>query len=68
MEHARKHIDDYPLMLTAEELKEILQVSKVTAYSIMDQPSFPLIRIGRSKRVLKKEFLTWLTKQQSNKL
>ncbi|MED4533586.1 helix-turn-helix domain-containing protein [Metabacillus fastidiosus] len=63
-----KKIEDYPFMLTAVEIKEILNVSKVKAYELMDDPSFPLIRIGRNKRVLKKEFLLWLSQQQVNKL
>lgn len=59
-----KNIDDYPIVLTAEHLAEILNVSKVTAYELMNQPSFPLVRIGRCKRVLKNEFFQWLSQQQ----
>ena len=59
-----KSIDDYPIVLTAEHLAEILNVSKVTAYELMNHPSFPLVRIGRCKRVLKHEFFRWLSQQQ----
>ena len=55
----QKNIEDYPFMLTAEHLAEILTVSKPTAYEIMNLVSFPLIKIGRSKRVLKSEFFSW---------
>ena len=48
-----KSHEDYPVILTAEHIAEILMVSKPTAYELMEQTSFPLIRIGRSKRVLK---------------
>lgn len=60
--------EDYPLILTAQHISEILVVSKPTAYELMEQPSFPLIRIGRSKRVLKHEFFNWLSSQQTNLL
>ncbi|MDV2684000.1 helix-turn-helix domain-containing protein [Alkalihalophilus lindianensis] len=52
--------EDYPLILTAKEISEILKISKPTAYEMMNQPTFPLIRIGRCKRVLRTDFFTWL--------
>ncbi|MFS0782078.1 helix-turn-helix domain-containing protein [Bacillus sp. 1P06AnD] len=61
-----KTIEDYPMMLTAAEISEILMVSKPTAYEIMEHKSFPLIKIGRSKRVLKSKFFEWLSQQQVN--
>ncbi|MBR8644210.1 helix-turn-helix domain-containing protein [[Brevibacterium] frigoritolerans] len=63
-----KNIEDYPMILTAVHLSEILCVSKPTAYELMEQKSFPLIKIGRSKRVLKNEFFQWLSQQQVNAL
>lgn len=59
-----KSLEDYPVILTAEHIAEILMVSKPTAYELMEQTSFPLIRIGRSKRVLKDKFFNWLSQQQ----
>ncbi|WP_042348178.1 helix-turn-helix domain-containing protein [Bacillus massiliigorillae] len=60
-----KTIEEYPLVLTAAHLAEILCVSKPTAYEYMEQESFPIIRIGRSKRVLKTKFFDWLAQQQN---
>ncbi len=51
-----KNIEDYPMILEAAHIKEILGVSKTTAYEIMEHPTFPLIKLGRLKRVLKEEF------------
>ncbi|MDO7486492.1 hypothetical protein Q5O89_12925 [Peribacillus frigoritolerans] len=51
-----KNIEDYPMILTAVHLSEILMVSKPTAYELMEQKSFPLIKLGRSKRVLRDKF------------
>ena len=59
-----KNVEDYPMILTAEHIAEILMISKPTAYELMEQASFPLIRIGRSKRVLKDKFFEWLSQQQ----
>ncbi|MEK4535948.1 helix-turn-helix domain-containing protein [Peribacillus sp. FSL K6-1552] len=63
-----KNIEDYPMILTAVHLSEILMVSKPTAYELMEQKSFPLIKLGRSKRVLRDEFFDWLTQQQVSSL
>ena len=60
-----KTIEDYPMVLTAVEISEILMVSKPTAYEIMEHSNFPLIRLGRNKRVLKTEFFEWLSQQQN---
>ncbi|WP_042348208.1 helix-turn-helix domain-containing protein [Bacillus massiliigorillae] len=58
-----KHIEDYPLMLTAVHISEILMVSKPTAYELMEHSTFPLIRIGRTKRVRREDFFDWLSQQ-----
>ena len=58
-----KHIEDYPLMLTAVHISEILMVSKPTAYELMEHSTFPLIRIGRTKRVQREDFFDWLSQQ-----
>ncbi|MED3789995.1 helix-turn-helix domain-containing protein [Peribacillus frigoritolerans] len=63
-----KNNEDYPMILTAVHLSEILMVSKPTAYELMEQKSFPLIKLGRSKRVLRDEFFNWLTQQQVSSL
>jgi len=61
-----KNIEDYPEVLTATDLSEILRVSKPTAYELMEHKTFPLIKIGqRGKRVLKTEFFRWLSQQQA---
>lgn len=55
---------DFPIMLTAIEVAQILGVSKRVAYEIMDTPDFPLIRIRRSKRVNREDFFTWLEEKK----
>jgi excisionase family DNA binding protein len=52
--------ENYPIILTVKEISNILKISKPTAYEIMNQSDFPLLRIGRCKRVLRDEFFKWL--------
>lgn len=53
-------LNSYPIILTAVEISEILRISKPSAYALMDRTDFPLIRIGRSKRVKRDLFMQWL--------
>ncbi|MEH7115859.1 helix-turn-helix domain-containing protein [Neobacillus vireti] len=58
-------IDDFPLILTAKHISEIMMVSKRTAYLLMESPGFPLIKVGRNKRVIGEEFVKWLEQQKN---
>jgi hypothetical protein len=53
-------IEDYPIILTAAHIAEIMHISKTIAYEVMEYKGFPLIRIGRCKRVNRDEFFKWL--------
>jgi excisionase family DNA binding protein len=54
------NIEDYPIVLTANDICKILKISKPTAYELMERTDFPLIRIGRCKRVIRDQFFDWL--------
>lgn len=56
--------EDFPFMMTAKDIEEILGVSNVKAHEIMLQKDFPLIRIGRHKKVQRERFFQWLDKQE----
>lgn len=56
-------VEEYPLVLHARHLAEIIGVSTRVAYEIMDRTGFPLIRIGRCKRVTREAFFKWLNEQ-----
>ncbi len=62
----KDEIGTYPLVLTAKEISLILKISKPSAYEVMKRSDFPLIKIGRCKRVLREEFFVWLITQQEN--
>ena len=53
-------------VLTAQDIAKILKVSRATAYEIMERNDFPIIRIGRNKRVMAHEFVAWI-ENQTNK-
>lgn len=59
-------LDSYPIVLTAKEICEILRISKPSAYALMDRTDFPLLKIGRCKRVVKDQFIKWLNGQNEN--
>lgn len=53
-------ISQLPELLTVEHLAAYLNVSERTADEYMGNPDFPLIRLKRSKRVFRDDFLDWL--------
>jgi excisionase family DNA binding protein len=57
--------NEYPLILNADHVAEIMGVSKRIAYELMEYKGFPLIRVGRLKRVNREAFFGWL-EQQAN--
>jgi excisionase family DNA binding protein len=59
-----KNQEDLPMFLTAEDIKELLKISKPKAYELMKQDGFPLIQFGRSMRVNRDEFFLWLSQKQ----
>ncbi|GIO10082.1 hypothetical protein J31TS6_61100 [Brevibacillus reuszeri] len=63
MSNTVRNVEDYPLVLTATHIAEIIGVSKRICYEIMDKPGFPLIRIGRCKRVTREALFKWLNEQ-----
>ena len=56
---------DYPLILTAEDIANILMINKNKAYELMKQKGFPTITMGRLKRVNRDSFFKWIEEQQN---
>lgn len=56
---------NYPLILEVKHIQEILGVSKRRAYEIMDLKGFPLLKLGRNKRVPRDKFFEWLENEAS---
>ena len=51
---------------TVEELQDILQVSKTTAYALVNSGVFHSVRVGGQHRISKKSFDAWLDQQDAS--
>lgn len=61
-------IQKYPIMMTANHVAEVMQISLRVAYEIMDRNDFPLIRINRHKKVNRDSFFEWLNSKSKKVL
>ena len=59
-----KERNEYPSMLTAKDVAEIARCSLRSAYDVMNEKEFPLIKLGGKKRVFRDEFYRWLESKQ----
>jgi hypothetical protein len=64
----KEELDNYPIVLSASHISEILKLSRRKVYELMDSPDFPLIKFpnSNSKRVEKNEFFKWLKTKTNN--
>ncbi|QQE75686.1 helix-turn-helix domain-containing protein [Brevibacillus composti] len=56
--------NDLPAILTAKHIAQFLHISERRAYELMNLKSFPLIRLGRNKRVNRESFMNWLQQNE----
>ena len=59
-----KSYEDLPLFLNASLVAQVLGVSISTAYELMNEPGFPVLRVGRRMVVQKEKCIQW-TEEQS---
>jgi predicted DNA-binding transcriptional regulator AlpA len=55
-----KSYDDLPLFLNSELVAKVLGVSPSSAYELMHQPDFPVLRVGSRMVVPKEKFIQWV--------
>ena len=55
--------DQLPITLRAEDIAEILGVSRANAYVIMHSKGFPKMQIGKRIMVTKDNFRAWMEMQ-----
>lgn len=58
-----KSYDDLPLFLNASLVAQVLGVSPSTAYELMHEPGFPVLRVGSRMVVPKEKFIQWADAQ-----
>ena len=52
-----KSYDDLPLFLNASLVSQVLGVSISTTYELMNEPGFPVLRVGSRMVVPKEKFV-----------
>ena len=57
---SRGPFETMPAVMDAKHLAEALQISRAGAYSLLNSPDFPTLRIGGRKLVMKTELVEWL--------
>ena len=58
-----KSYDDLPLFLNAETVAQVLGVSISSAYELLHEPGFPVVRVGSRMVVPKEKFVAWVSAQ-----
>ena len=62
-ESSYKSYDDLPLFINAETVAKALGVSISSAYELMHEPGFPVLKVGSRMVVPKEKFITWVSAQ-----
>ncbi|MGG3233967.1 hypothetical protein ABEP17_10825 [Priestia flexa] len=52
--------DQFPYVMNSQHIQEILDIGKEKAYELMEEEAFPVLRIGRHKKVVRDKFFQWL--------
>ena len=55
-----KSYDDLPLFLNASLVARVLGVSISTAYELMHESDFPILKVGNRMVVPKEKFVEWV--------
>lgn len=55
-----KCYDELPLVLNSETVAKVLGVSLSSAYELMHEPGFPMLRVGNRMLVSKEQFIQWM--------
>lgn len=55
--------DQLPLALSAEEVSQVLGISRANAYALMHSKGFPTLKIGKRMTVPKDKLIDWMEKQ-----
>lgn len=62
-EDSKKTVEEVSMqseVYTVKDIQQILSISRTTAYQLMASPPFPILKIGKTYRVSKVVFDSWL--------
>ncbi|WP_340395496.1 helix-turn-helix domain-containing protein [Paenibacillus sp. FSL E2-0177] len=60
IEQRYKTTSDYPSVLTAKEIQQILGIGERQTYELLNSGQFHIVRVGKMIKVSKDVFLKWL--------
>ena len=63
MAYTYTSIDQLPISLFAEQVAQVLGISRAGAYTLMHSKGFPTIQIGKRMVVPKDKLLAWMEAQ-----
>lgn len=55
-----QNFDGYPSILNADQLADLLGISRAGAYQLLHQESFPTLKIGKRLLVPKDKLMNWI--------
>ena len=55
-----KSYDELPIMLNAETLAKVLGIAPSSAYELMHEKGFPVLKVGNRLLVPKEDFISWV--------
>ena len=58
-------LEQLPLALSAEDVAQVLGISRANAYTLMHSKGFPTIKIGKRMTVPKDKLIEWIGKQMT---
>ena len=56
-------LDELPLALSAEDVAQVLGISRANAYALMHSKGFPTLKIGKRMTVPKDKLIEWMEKR-----
>ena len=56
-------LEQLPLALSAEDVAQVLGISRANAYTLMHSKGFPTLKIGKRMTVPKDKLIAWMEKQ-----
>ena len=59
-------LSNYPDVLTAKHLQEILHISRAYSYNLLHRADFPTLHVGGRKMVTKSNLLKWMESHTEN--
>lgn len=63
MDRVFTNYDQLPLALNAEEVAQVLGISRAGAYTLMHSRGFPVLQVGKRLVVPKDKLLDWIENQ-----